>query len=1145
MLRRRWALPLILILAAGALSGQEFRGFVTGRVWDAQRAAVPSARIFAAEVQTGAKSETVSGPDGLYTLPYLAPGTYRVIVEAQGFKRYVRDGIIVGSGERIGLEIELELGPVTDSVTVTAESPLLQTASASTGQVITGRQLENMPMNGRTPLVLAQLAPGVMFTGNQTFIRPYDNNGPASMTMAGGLTNRNELLIDGAPNTAQGNSVYYNPPVDAVAEVKVDTLQFDATYGRTTGGTVNVVLKSGTNAFHGAAYEYNQVSALAANSFFANRAGRKKSVWNFNQYGFNTGGPVYVPKVFDGRNKLLFQLSYEGIKIGTPNFLTRTVPTEAERNGDFSGLLGIGSSYQMYDPLTGVREGSRIRRQAFANNVIPSNRISPIAKNILKYYPLPNQPGLANGQNNWFRIMIGELNFDNEVGRLDFLPSARHKMFFSFRRNLRGDYSNQFENQATGGWFERANWGAMLDDVHTFSPSLVLNTRLNWTRFTTRNVMAGIGFDPASLGLPAYLAAESPSLRFPRVEISGFTSLADGTANTNSPFDIFQIFASVAKVTGNHSLKLGADLRLDRTSFIDSQNSTGRYIFGNEWTRGPLDNSASAPIGQGLAALLLGLPTSGQYDLNATRMYGSGHYALSIQDDWRVRRDLTFNVGLRYERDMGTKEHRNRAVNGWDYDSPSPIDAAVSAAYDRNPIPQIPAGQFHLRGGLLFASDKNPYIYRPYAYNFGPRFGWAWKPPVLGGKNAVRGGFGMFFQGIPTEGVSQFGFSQTTGLEASRDSYLTPYATLANPFPDGIQKPLGATMGLATALGQQVRHYNPHPRNPYALRWNLNVQRELARNLLFEIGYAGNHGVHLIRGMQLSSVPRQYYTTSPFRDQATINFLEAIVPNPFAGLVPGTFLNGTTIARYRLLTAGYPQFDWTVQDSNTNGSSYFHSMVVRVEKRFSQGLQFLANYQFSRLMATLYTLNGFAFQQPNLKQPLAEDRPHHFSASASYDLPLGKGKRFAGTAGPLLDRLAGGWIVNGIFTFQSGTPSGWGNVIYYGGDVRWDPKRIDQVFDVTRFNRNPAEQLAYNIRTLHTTFSNLRTDGINNLDFSVLKDFRIREKLKLQYRCEFFNFLNHAMFSAPDYSPTSAGFGRSTDQVNSPRTTQMALRLQW
>jgi hypothetical protein len=1044
------ALAAAILCLAVTGWAQEFRGSLSGRVTDPQQGLVPNVSIVATNKDTGARFQTLSGSDGSYSLPFLPPGPYTLTAEMSGFKRYVNGNVRVATNEREQLDIPLEVGQVAESVTVSAEASMLETMSASTGQVINTRQIENMPMNGRTPLVLAQLAYGVTPNSDPKFARPFDNAGPSDFSMGGAPSRTNELLLDGSPDTTRNSRVAYNPPVDAVQEVKVETFQSDAAYGHTGGGTVNVVLRGGTNTVHGTAYDFNQVSRLAATPWFTNRSGQKKPGANFNQWGVNAGGPLWLPKVFNGRDRVFWFFAYEGIRDSFPEPLTSTVPTEAERSGDFSALLKAGANYQIYDPLTGVQEGSRVRRQPFVNNIIPSNRLSAIAKGYLQFYPLPNQPGRADGQDNYLANSIRTDTYNSELGRLDFNLNERHKFFWNFRHNDRlENRSNRFKNIATGNLLSRINWGTMVDDVYTFSPTTVLNTRVNWTRFIEGNNKPSQGFDFTQLGFPKYLAAASARQVLPNIDLSPFTSLGDD-AGDRTPFDIFQIFASVTKIHGSHYFKFGTDIREYRESSASFGNASGTFQFRSDLVRGPLDNSTGAPLGQDFASFMLGYPTGGSFDVNTFRTQQAKYYSLFLQDDYRARGNLTLNMGLRFERDLPTTERFNRSVNGFDFTTPNPIAKDAMAAYARNPVPGGPSpSQFLVNGGLLFANSSNRNIYQTKWGYFSPRFGFSWSPGGTGGKTVVRGGAGVFVFPIGTQGLNQTGFSQSTPiLGAAATGGLRPTSTLENPFPTGIQQPTGSSLGLATFLGRSVTFFNTAPRNPYSIRWNFDIQRQLTQSIVFELGYTGNHSVHLPLDQQLDFLPQQYLSTLPFRDQPVIDRNSANVANPFTGLLPGTNNNGSTIAFNQLVRA-YPQFTGINNQSRNDASSYFHGMTVRLEKRFSHGLQFLTNYQWARTIARDNRLNEFSGPE---KRPADIDRPHRFVTSASYELPFGRGKALGGSANGVVDRIIGGWIINGIYSYEAGSPAGsWGNIIYLGGPLHWNPRGVEGAFDVTQW----------------------------------------------------------------------------------------------
>jgi hypothetical protein len=1168
-MQRRIAFGIVLSLTFLAIAfGQEFRGSLSGHVLDPQQAAIPNVRINATEKDTGAKFSTVSNADGTYVLPFLPPGPYTVTAEASSFKRFSNTNIRISTNEREQLDIQLEVGSIDQSVTVTAESSVLETATASTGQVINTSQVENLPINGRAPLTLAQLAFGVTPNSDPKFSRPFDNAGPSGFSMGGAPNQSNELLIDGSPDTTRNARVAYNPPPDAVQEIKVEAFQADAAYGHTGGGSVNVVMRGGANVIHGSLYEFNQVSRLAANPFFTNKNAKLDPNGNrisgfkapsiFNQWGMTAGGPVYLPKLVHGRNKIFWFFGYEGIHDAFPEPQTETVATAPERKGDFSALLNAGANYAIYDPLTGVAQSNgRVQRQVFPGNIIPTNRINPIATGLLQYVPLPNQIGTiipacncSDGASNYIDSSVRRDVFDGELGRLDYNISDRHKFFYSFRHNYRvEDRNNHYHNIATGNLLNRINWGSTLDDVYTFSPTTVMNIRMNWTRFTEANDKPSAGYDFTKLGFPAYLAAASQRLVLPAISFNSnsFSSFGDNGGD-RTPFDSFQVFGTLTKIIGNHSLKTGADIRELRESSATYGDSSGSYKFASDYTKGPLDNSPSSPLGQDLADLILGYPTSGDFQINSFRTNQAKYYSVFLQDDYRPRSNLTFNLGLRFEGDLGTTERFNRAVAGFNARGQNPVATSAAAAYAKNPpAGGVAASQFTALGGLLF--ENGDAVYSPKYGYFSPRFGFSWTPAGAGSATVVRGGFGIFVAPIGVQAPNQYGFSQQTNiLDATTTGNLRPAVTLDDPFPTGILQPTGSSLGMGTFLGQNISFYNPHPLNPYSIRWDVDIQRQVGRGAVFEIGYTGNHYVHLQIDQNLNGTPAQYLSMAPFRqqEQAIIDRNSAPMPNPFAGLLPGTNLGGSTVS-FDQLVRSFPEFTGVTMNAGNGGESYFHALQTRFEKRFSHGFQMQANYQFSRTISKDRYQNSFG---PLEKRPADIDRPHRFVTNFTYELPFGKGRpvlgALSGVGGSVLDRVVGGWMITAIYSYESGGPAGdWGDIIYFGGPLNWNPTNPDHVFDTSVFDRNSSDQPSNHIRTFPTRFGNLRLPPTNNLDSSIIKNTRIHERVMLQYRCEFFNTFNHPVFNGPNLSPTSSAFGTVGSVYNLERHIQMALRMTW
>lgn len=1171
---------VFLLFVSGAIRAQEFRSTLSGVVTDPAGAPITNATVVATETRTGTKAQTTTDATGQYTIPFLLPGSYDLTAQADGFKRSVRQGLVIASGEHPVIDISLELGTVSESLNVTEPAPLVNTENASLGQAVTASQVEDLPLNGRTPMMLAQLSIGVISTAQPTLVHPFDNSGAANWSIGGLPSQSSELLMDGSPDSTWDGRLAYSPPQDAVQEVRVKAFDNDAAYGHTASGTANQVLKTGTNEFHGSMYEFTQASALNAVNFFTNRNGSAVPVTHYNQYGLTAGAPIIIPKVFNGRNKLFWFFAWENLTDAQPNNSTlgnstsnyTTVPTDAERQGNFSAL-----NYTLYNPFTATLNGSTVTRQPFLGNVIPQSLLNPIAQAYLKYYPEPNTTPLgANGFENYISNFLSTDSYNNELGRIDYNMTERSRMFFDIRHNYRVQAKNNyFNNVATGTDLARENWGASVDEVYTLTPTTVLNARLNFTRMNEVHYEPSEGFDPASLGFPSYIAGTSTYLVMPYIQFgscgsqTSFQCLGDNSASKD-PSQSYQLFGDVVKAKGNHILKIGADVRQYRLNTYITGNSAGTYTFANGWVRQASNSSSTTVVGQDFASFMLGLPTAGQFDLNSYGSFSSYYYSGFVQDDWRATRTLTLNLGLRFDHDTPYAETYGRTVNGFNGSAPSPIAQAALAAYAKNPLPQIPANAFAVNGGLTFPETSNGAPYDSASHIFSPRVGFAWSPSRFHNNTVIRGGFGIFtapvtIANLATTGaystnpqINQEGFSQTTTMVVP-SNFLTPSATLSNPFPTGILQPVGSSQGLATFLGQTISFLNPDMRDPYSIRWNFGVQQQLSNNLLLEVDYMGNHAVHLpIAATQLNVIPRQYLSTLPVRDQALITQLTATTANSFSGLIPGTSLNTATTTVEQLL-AVYPQFPvgsgsgstGVIEENLTEGSSYFESLNVRAEQRLSHGLTLIGVYMFSRLMEEDTWLNDTDTHLEKRVSPF--DHPQHFVVAAVYQLPIGHG-RAVDLRSRWTNALFGGWALNGIYTYQTGAPIVWsngsttsiGDYVYFGGNLNLDPRQVNGVaFNTADFDTKSADQFQFHVRTFSTTFSSLRADGINNLDASLLKSFNFTERTYFQLRFETFNLLNHPTFSAPNTTLTNSSFGLITAQANLPRQLQLGARLVW
>jgi hypothetical protein len=1179
-MKRVLSFLLFALLISLAVHAQEFRGSISGSVTDATGAVVVAAKITVTETNTGTRIETLSDNAGHYHAPFLLPGDYTITVSMAGFKDFLRKGVHLGAGETPTVDVRLEIGTASTTVEVTDTAPLINSENASVGSAITTKEVEDLPSNGGTAMMLAQFAMGVTPMSQPSQVLPFASGGAASWSIAGSANQTNELLIDGVPNATWDGRQAYSPPQDAVQEVRVKAFDSDASYGHTGGGTANQVLKSGANQLRGAAMWKNQPGNLVANDFFRNRSLLPVQYTHFNQYSVVAGGPVMVPRKFDGRNKLFWFFAFEGVKDSQPATTFITVPTPAERSGDFSALLAVKNPGPtiLYDPASAVLNGSTINRTAFAGNTIPANQISPIVSRYLSLFPDPNvTAGVRDdGQNNFGSNAPSVDGYTNELGRLDYNISQSHRTYFNVRHT---DYyqskNDYFHNIATGSNLSRNNWGATLDHVYMINPTNVLNVRFNFTRMFEDHSSPSAGFDPATYGFPTYMGANSQYLQLPSLTFAttqtNIQTVGFGTNANLLPSQSLQMFGNLMMIRGQHSIKVGGDARQYRLNYRAFGNSAGSFSFnGNSWVRQASNSSSTVTMGQDFAQFLLGLPVSGTYDLNASAMYYAYYGSAFVHDDWRVSRNFTVNLGLRFDHDFPYHEKWGRAVNGFAFDAPSPLAPAAEAAYAKAPSAALPPDLFHVRGGLTFASPQNSALYENTSHLVSPRVGIAWTPDRFQGKLAVRAGFAMFVQpiAISTLQVSgaystnplslQTGFSQPTAMTVTNNNFLSPANTLSNPFPGGaFTQPAGASAGLLTNAGQAVNFMNPHMKSPYSVRWNLSLQYQLTPNLVTEIAYIGNHSVHLpVTYTQFNGIPASFLSTQLLRDPAIINTLTASVANPFLGLQ--TSNNTATSVALNQLLAPFPQFpqgqsspgsSGVVMNDNSVGSSYYHSLNVRAQRRFSRGVSLIGAFMWSKMIDETTWLNATDLVPEHRISPFY--RPMRFSVASTYDLPIGSG-RWINLRGRLLNAIAGGWLLAGTYQFQVGGPLTWlngstnnpGDYVYLGGDLNSQPRNVDSnAFDVSRFNNRNTDQFQFHVRTFASAFGNVRADGINEISGSMQKRFALGEQRMFQLRVEVFNLANHPVFAAPNNTASSSSFGQITGQANRPRLVQLVARL--
>lgn len=1142
---------VVLFCAGSSMTAQEVRGTILGRVTDPTGAVIAGAKIEALNVGTGVRYSATTGQTGDYLLPFLIPGSYTLTSEMAGFKRFSRSGIVVRVNERITIDVAMEVGETSESIDVVATTPILDTSTASMGQVIDSKTVLDLPLKDGMVLTMATLSPGVTFLAQRTgYTRPFDTGTPSSLSVDGTRTGSNEFSMDGAPNT-QRQYVAYSPPPGVVEEFKVQTSSFDASYGFVAGGAMSMSLKSGTNALHGQTYYFMQNPALNANKFFSNKAGVEKANFRLHRWGASASGPVYLPKLYDGRNRTFWMYGYEGIDSFDPTpYITESVPTPEQRTGDFSQLLAIDPKYQIYDPYSTVpAPNGRFQRQPLPGNIIPPHLINPVARKVAQLWDLPNQEGTIDGVNNYTKAKNAHDIYYNHIVRIDHNISDAQRFYARVNVTEMDRDENFRHNMAVGNKYLRWNRGAAFDHVYNLSARFFINTRYSYTRFIESVPSLQYGWDLAGLGFSStflnQLQQVNPSkIRLPRFQVSGLSELSmQGDAPRYNDTHDFALNATTT--ARSHTLRYGVNYRVYRENSYDFDFASGSFSFGTNWTRGPLDTSPSAPMGQGMASFLYGLPTGGYFPIRDSYAEQTRVWAMFLQDDWKLSSKLTVSLGLRYELPSPLTERYNRSVRGFDASAPSPIEAQAKANYAAAPIDQVPVEQFKALGGLTFAgaAGQPRTLWKTPKKNLMPRVAFAYS---LTPETVIRAGYGIYYEpiGVTFVQVNQTGFSRSTDLVPSLDNGQTFIADLTNPFPDGFQFPLGAAGGLATNLGQSVSFFSEDLRNPYMQRWQFAVQRALPGNSVLEVSYVGNRGTGLRIGKDLNPVPRQYMSTSPVRDQAAINFLSQAVSNPFYPMLPKTGLSGQTVSRSQLLRP-YPHFTGVSTQIN-QGYSWYHSMQVRFEKRFSRGFSATLSHTWAKMMEARSFLNA---TDPMPEEVISdEDRPHRTAVTAIYELPFGRGKLWGSDVNRAVSAIISGWQIQGIYAYQAGAALGFGNAIFFG-DLKNIPlprseRTIDRWFNVDAgFERDSSKQLGSNIRTLSSRFSGIRAAPQNNWDLSFIKNTALKESIQLQFRAEAINAFNHPQFMAPNTTPSSTAFGKVTDEYSWPRVVQFALKV--
>jgi hypothetical protein len=1153
-----------LVLAlAGSAYAQEFRATIKGTVADTSQAALPGATVTVQNQDTNELATAVTNNEGAYTIPFLRPGVYTLSVEMSGFQKHTRTQLRLSVGETATINVALGVG-LTETVNVVSETPLLETSKADRGTVIDSARIAELPLQSRSPMALVPLVAGVNYNAQAIYLRPFDNGALAAWSMNGGQSSNNEFLLDGAPNNANqgGNNIAYVPPAEAVGEMKISTNSYDAQYGRTAGGVVNVSLKSGTNSFHGVVYDFMRRKALAANSFILNTTSRPKTDQYIDQYGFSVDGPIW-------KNKTFFLFTGEKYREGTPAPLTSTVPTLAMRNGDFSGVVDTaGRQVVIYDPATGRNDatGNWIR-DPFPGNIIPSERINQTARAIMKYWPDPNgsTAGVAPWQTNllWPEHFNKDL-FWNWVGKVDHNFGANDRAFFRWGENERNEIGNRGnairEGPGQAGQLPlwRANRALVGDWVHILGAGSVFNLRASYTYFLEWSYSDyAIGFDSTEFW-PSSLVSQMPAQGigglFPRITGSDFATLSRGSApNRNRNYTVQP---NVSLTRGAHNIRSGLDMRWTNV-FNENYNDSGGFLnFNRDFTESTL-NINNPLQGHSFASFLLGAPANGSVDVNPKPHYQWFFMAPWIQDDWRVSSKLTLNLGFRWDINGSVTEENNMLNYAFDPTIVNPVSARV--------------GQ-QVMGGIRFAgvdgAPNRPWKLDKNNYQF--RVGTAYQ---INEKTVFRAGYGKYFLN-PTSQGNNAGFSLGTQLIESTDGGRTPTYRLSNPWPNGIQAPPGSSLGPETFLGRGPNFSTPDFVVPNVHQFSVGIQRELPWRVSLEMTYAGSRSYDLEAGFNAYNEPSAAFQAQCDVTQGGSRTLcDQALPNPYFGVAGFEGTNrftDPTLSRFEL-NRPFPAFGAITRNQNNIGKLTYDSLQFVANKRMMRGVTVNASYTY---VPRWDEVGGYVDAVSGLlnEGPYFSHRPHRVTGSGVWELPWFRNER--SIAGYLL----GGWSISPAFVYQSGQP--WdmpGNVDLAPGidldDVALPGKKEGQfiygvkpcigVYNVNTRSYDLASvstaygctepyfliRQAFQRRTAMNRYDEFRRPSMMMLDVNFAKTTPITDRVRLQVRLEAFNLLNSPQYDERQYNTdtNSADFGRinrnSTGQSGFQRFVQMGFRL--
>src|SRR6185312_8838848 len=1115
------------------MSAQEYRATMLGIVSDSTGAVMSGAEVVVTNTATRVVTNSKTNGDGAYVVPFLVPGPYTLRVQKSGFQSFEQTGIQLQGNAQVRINVKLSVGQAYTEVKVTSQTPLLDTAGANNGQVIDQRQLVTLPVHSLNPMEVPSLSTGVNSGGNGLlYSRPFDNGSIDAYSINGGGVAQNNYQLDGFPNNAltfyqAQPQVAFVPPIFGVQEVKVMTNTYDAQYGHTLGGIVSVITKSGTNVFHGNAYYSMHRTYLDANTYLNDQNGSRKPFDHVDQFGFEIGGPVIIPKVYHGKDRTFFMFSYEHYNDSKPLPALGSVPTPLQRTGDFSQTYNAsGQLITIYDPNTTrpnpnfdssqpvSADNPQYLRDAFEGNIIPQDRLNQVALNVMNDIPLPNSPGdPITKLNNWQagQAVSSDL-FNNYIARVDHQINGRWKIFGRWDHNRRNAASNSFDWQTPARQYFQAfrqNDGVGLDAVGVLNPQTIVTARIGYHRF----VFSSDPFtsqDLSYLGLPVTNLLQESGL-YPLMNFTNYIGTGD-IVEDNAPSETYSADGTLIKVVGKHSLKIGVQYNIDHLADVQKQNGQGTYNFTPGFTRKTPQVSDPAS-GQAIASFLLGDIDNASVNLNAAPYVSWHNLGLFLQDDWQVNSRLVINLGLRWGYQSPPYVRHDAQNRGFDFNAESPVQVGGA------------------KGGLLFAGVGQPRsaFDRDFT-DWQPRLGFAYRVTPTG-PLVFRGGIGRSFAPLNYVYGGNTGFSETTIAQTSTPDFK-PLNTLSNPFPGGLTPAPGASLGLATNVGNGIYFTDPKWKRPYVWQYSLGFEYELTPTLLLNVSYVGSQVKHI-------GVYKEYDFLSTAQLGLGAGELNQVVSNPFYGVLPAnTAIGGQpTIAKASLMTP-YPQFTNVTDTSNSIGRSWYNSLQVKGERRFKNGFSLLAFYTYSKEIDATNYINP---QDTSLSRMLGPyDARHSLVVSGTYQFPFGPGQRWLGSG--MASHIIGGWEVSTTGTIHSGTPMYNPSGYYIKGNPRLSSGQSLKHW----FNTSPDIWVPippYALSNVPQYSSDVRLPTAPQFDTSLFRTFSIWREHRLRLRLTAFNVSNTPVFGWPNTDPTSPLFGVvPPSQWNLPRSVELGAQ---